>query len=269
MKRLLCIGVSLLLVTIFLAIAGNAQHDVAVGDSSNISEDILAQLPLEEGDRVVRIYNISILSDFSLNDNIDDLLQNFDPQVIYAVESITGERNAYGFWGGVCVQMRHHDGFYVLLETYLNNSAIELLDPNIVVEQSYYFMGETNYNGSAIYYKTNLGDYVYYRCMKHGFNGEYLFTSDAFFSAIKLTCQMERELYKEPVVGGSGNDELESYISAYKIGSDHFDPNAEFPSREDQSNQWLVPVGITLGVCLLSAATIAALRFRRKKQAQA
>ena len=36
MKRLLCIGVSLLLVTIFLAIPGNAQHDVAVGDSSNI-----------------------------------------------------------------------------------------------------------------------------------------------------------------------------------------------------------------------------------------
>ena len=105
--------------------------------------------------------------------------------------------------------------------------------------------------------------------MKHGFNGEYLFTSDAFFSAIKLTCQMERELYKEPVVGGGDNDELESYISAYKIGSDHFDPNAEFPSREDHSNQWLVPVSIALSACLLSAATIAALRFRRKKQAQA
>ena len=269
MKRLLCFVVSLLLVTIFHAIPGNAKHDVDIGDSYNISEDILARLPLEEGDRVVRLYNISILSDFSLNDNIADLLQNFEPQVIYAVESMKGERNAYGFWDGECVKMRHYDGFYVLLETYLNNSAIELLDPNIVVEQSYYFMGETNYQGSAIYYKTNLGDYVYYRCMRHGFDGEYLFSADAFFSAIKLTCQMEREQYKEPVVGGIGNDELEPYISAYKIGSDHFDPNAEFPSRDDRSNKWIVPVGIALSACLLGAVTIAVLRFRRKKQAQA
>ena len=269
MKRLLCIGVSLLLVTIFLAIAGNAQHDVAVGDSSNISEDILAQLPLEEGDRVVRIYNISILSDFYLNDNIDDLLQNFDPQVIYAVESITGERNAYGFWDGVCVQMRHHDGFYVLLEAYLNNSAIELLDPNIVVEQSYYFMGETNYNGSAIYYKTNLGDYVYYRCMKHGFDGEYLFSADAFFSAIKLTLESEREKYKEPVVGGSGNDELEPYISAYEIGSENFNPDAEFVMPKDNSNQWIIVAGIAMSLCLLGTATFLAVRFRKRNRTQA
>lgn len=268
MKRLLYICISLFLIAILLAVPGNAHQNTTAEDSSHISEETLGQLPLEEGDRVVRLYNISILSDFSLNDNIDDLLQNFEPQVIYAVESMNGERNAYGFWDGDCVQMHHYDGFYVLLETYLNNSVIELLDPNIVVEQSYYFMGETNYNGSAIYYKTTLGDYVYYRCMRHGFDGEYLFSADAFFSAIKLALEIEREQYKEPVVGGSDNDELESYISAYKIGSDHFDPNAEFPSKADQSNQWIVTVGIALSACLLGAAICLTIRSCRKHQAQ-
>ena len=48
--------------------------------------------------------------------------------------------------------MRHHDGFYVLLETYLNNSAIELLDPNIVVEHAYSVVDIDIENDVEIFY---------------------------------------------------------------------------------------------------------------------
>ena len=79
-----------------------------------------------------------------------------------------------------------------------NQKAIKFLQDNTVatkipagaeIYETYYLSGENSYSGTAIYYKTNKGDFVYYSHYAVG-DSEYLFP-------VKDFCEYQRAIYDE------------------------------------------------------------------------
>ena len=56
----------------------------------------------------------------------------------------------------------------------INESILEKLPQNAHMLDVYYLWGQTSYQGSALYYKTDLGDFVYYKYYSVG-GKQYLF----------------------------------------------------------------------------------------------
>ena len=76
------------------------------------------------------------------------------------------------------------------------------ISPDVKVENVYYLSGETNHMGTAIYYRTNLGDYVYYN---HYSIGEKLFPIEKF---CKYQKAISAELANNPNDNGSNDIDI-------------------------------------------------------------
>ena len=241
----------------------------SVDYSQHISDDILAQLPLKEGDIVFPEYIGAIYSYFGHYNNIDEVIDRFvvkKPEaVIYVVLSQDGSRACYKLYQGEYVKKpTNSPHYFYYLDTFLEGEELKQIDPDIQIEYAYYFNGETDRAGTAIYYKTNLGDYVFYVAKGSPITGKYLLSAEAFFTLHKTYYETSRLIYGDnhPVGGGSI---AEMDLSAYQIGSPNFDPNAPFPVPKDNESHgtlWLIG-GIALAVVLAAAATWFFLRRRK------
>lgn len=238
-------------------------------DSSNISDEILALLPLEKDDQIVRVYVTYIPVAFYYCRSIDELwLSNIPVTNHYVVTSKDGTITDYVIQDGNIQNLSPNDWVHEIMEVYLSGEVIKLVSPDITVESAYYLAGSA-YTGNAIYYKTSLGDYVYYRSYRFGLNGEYLFSLESFR---ELQATLHSYLLEHGDRVGVNSGWIDADLSAYEIGSENFDPNAPFTTlakaeSSEPSNAWLIG-SIALGVCLVSAAAILLiLRQRRKKAA--
>lgn len=274
----------LLLMLFFLLMAIPVQAEDISEDSVNIAPDIINMLEPEEGEKVVCIYQTYVNDVFWTCSNIEEFL-SFDhgvrTYIFYVVISTDGTSRCYILDDNKCIPYEdwksiYYAEYFPLVNLLLSDDLLAELDPNIVIENKYYLNGGLNY-GYAIYCKTNQGDYIYYHYegkSAYGAKGSYIFSLEAFLDyqkVVESNYQRIAAMHPDGWVGGcgDGDSDLDLDLSAYEIGSENFNPDAKFVLPEDHSNQWLVPVSIALSACLLSAATIAALRFRRKKQAQA
>ncbi len=233
-------------------------------DSSHISQEILDLIPIKEGDQVIRIFLTNIHSEFAKHNNIDELLFAHNDLIVYVVKSADGTLEAYRIFEGECVKMRLYQGYYVLVDTYLSGETIRQIDPEIEVEFAYYFCGETNISGNAIYYKTNLGDYVYYLSYSGGFDGAYLFSAENFFEA--QAASYNHMLESGSNAGGISDPLFD--LSVFQIGSPDFNPNAPFPAPTQKADSakplWLIG-GICISVILVGAGTVFIILRQRKR----
>ena len=266
MKKLLaslCMIFTLMAV-IFPVNAEDNENYLQLEDSSHITQEILNLIPIEDGDQVVRIFITDIHSEFAKHDNIDELLNAHNDLIVYAVKSIDNAAEAYRIYEGECVKMRPYQGYYILLDIYLNGEIIKQVDPDIKVEYAYYFCGESNISGNAIYYKTNMGDYVYYLGYSGGFDGAYLLSAQNFFEAQKVA--YNHMLENGSNVGGTGVPDLD--LSTYRVGSANFNPNAPFPTPGENSDSgnslWLI-CGIGVGALLVAGGTVFIILRQRKR----
>lgn len=271
-KVMVAICLTLMLISIVLPV--NAEKATQEEDSLHISKETLALLPLKKGDEVVRIY-VSLLT-YKFSSKIDELLPDYNGRIIYAVISTNGTYTSYEILDGKCVEIKEtNSNYFGNLTTLLENKVIKLVDPNIKVDHTYYIYG--NKTGTAIYYKTNMGNYVYYVSHAFGFDGVYLFSAEAFHEAQKAS-HAYTEGMLEAIKDGSVEaaesiglveENLESSLSIYKISSPNFDPHAPFPVAEketsDGSKLWLI-CGISAGVCLVAGCSAFVFLCRRRKQ---
>ena len=155
----------------------------------------------------IRIYNVSFLYAFTNYFSIDDVLSNnCIKETYFVVEDKEGtlsyfdanyeklKSNRYAVVDGKEVELPPIDVSTQTLSALNNN---EMLKNNIAEDVEtynvYFLSDEANMMGSALYYKTNYGDFVYYY---HYDTGELFFTANEFVSFEKNVME-ELEKYSE------------------------------------------------------------------------
>lgn len=269
MKKLICL-LCTLLALLALAAPGNAQdYYKQGGDSDSIPEEVLALLPLQEGDRVIRIYWDDLTKSFFLYSNIEQVLysENF-VEILYAVLSQDGRHNVYKIKNGECepLQMCYPQE---VLDTYLQSDVIRRVDPDIVVEAQYFLYG--SYGNVAIYYETDLGDYVYWCYPGRSYPyappaGEYLMSVQVFCQLQQSCVNGERKFLRVYDWDSKdfGNFKASWDLSDYDLQSQQCDPDAKFkkPTILRGDEIWLA--AFALCACLVIAGTVFAVLWLRK-----
>lgn len=227
-------------------------------DSRNVPENLVALANPDEGDILFRYYNIPILFDFAEQDSIEAILEQAMENNIplYALETSDGQRIVFETYdNGATYDAidKTNRGYWAnpSFQEHITGEAIRTVSPDIVIESMYYLKGENSMMGTAIYYKTNLGDYVFF---KHSSIGERLFSAEAFF-------EYNRAMYAEIIqasaneirMGGANYNGWD--LSAYDYRSDNFDPHAPFPisTESGQNPSSYLWIGIAAGAVVLTA----------------
>lgn len=133
-----------------------------------IDDSIKSALGVGDNERVIRVHNVPIVYAFSTYtyDTIEAVLESdYVSQTIYAVVKGDEIRTLYSFADdGRVVEMT--DSSIALdsetLSVLLSDGASEQLPKGAKVLDVYYLWGQAMHQGSALYYITNKGDFVYY-----------------------------------------------------------------------------------------------------------
>ncbi len=147
----------------------SAQETAKTEDSVTISDEILSCLDMETVDTIFRVYVFShFYSDFVKYGDLDGVLANTSASqfgTCYFVKTKGGETNSYTYDGIGLIESNRYSGRAALWFDIHSEQAEEIIkkvSSDIVVENVFYlwFSGMDD-SWFAVYYKTNLGDYVY------------------------------------------------------------------------------------------------------------
>lgn len=219
------------LLSMALPVAAEESHE----DSNTIPEEVLACLDEENIDTIFCVYVFGSKSvrcsykGFPRYGDIERVLANVgEPELqrYYYVKDEAGETAIYTYDSeGLSEEYRNFGWFSFHGEQAA--SIIQTIDAGIVVENIYYLQYPDWY---AVYYKTNLGDYVY--------------ALDRYLMALEPFLALQEELY---VISSKYWDyrdwtneayqvelsEVHADLSPYVINSPDFDPHA--PLRVNQN----------------------------------
>lgn len=131
----------------------------------HIDDSVKSALGVGENEQVIRFYNISTEWVCSQYGTIEEVLaSDYVLQAFYAVinddgikvyrvdENSNVDEIRYG------IRFTENETTSVLL----NNTVLEQFPQGAKVLDVYYLWGENNYAGSALYYRTDKGDFIYY-----------------------------------------------------------------------------------------------------------
>jgi hypothetical protein len=264
MKKVIMLCLILALTVPMLCASANAEEYADPKDARNVPPEI-QQLADEANADVVfhRLYTPTLVMVCSQSDNMDEVLENMSTSDYFAAtrtelwcyEMVDGEpqlTKSFPYSNSLVMQM-------------ITQEAIMGIAPDICIESVYYLSTGFAGNGepSAIYYKTNLGEYVYY----HIGNGIIL-NADRFLEYMhQWRTYIEKTLDEK---GGfiGGYPMMHTDLSAYDWRSPDFDPDAPLPIEKDEPEPdfpWLI-VGIGAAVLIAGAVVTAVIVIRRKKR---
>ena len=274
MKKILIVGLILAMIMSLPVVAFAAEErntNMEFNDSLTISDEVRQQLNVQTSESIYRIYNLSIYMAFSQINCVEELLEK-DELILseyYVIQTTEGTLSYRGVIDNKVVNFGDDVTINsTALKAFQNGDVAKKISSDIEIYETYYFSGETSYTGSAIYYKTNKGDYVYYNHYALG-NGEYLFP-------VKDFCDYQRAVYDELVKHANldGGVDIGSIwnLSKYEINSPDFeiDTNSSRPDNSLQNNYpqntvkwWVIlfgvvlvsVVGTILGVCYYKRKT--------------
>ena len=215
MKKLAVVFSSIIALICISLTTVAAAEEIDIYDSINISEETLDKLEIwtvysneeteserclsEDVKSIIKVYNVPIRFAFSEFNNIEEVLKSNELLgEYYVVEHIDGAITVYDESLNKRESNRYTeaDGKMVLLPPIdLSNEALEVLEDEAFIKQFisreaevqnvYYLSGESSMMGTAIYYKTNIGDYVYYN---HFDIGEKIFPIEDFCRYQQAIC---------------------------------------------------------------------------------
>lgn len=236
----------------------------AVTDSNTISSEVLTALNVSEEDKVLKIFNIPIVFAFQEHDTVTDALNSdYLDQIGYTVTSKDGQTKFYNVLSRdnvVEFSIYPPDVSEVYQET-----AIKRISEDIQISSMYYLWGETNHQGYAIVYETNLGDFVYYE-----FIGSYLMPLSEF---IALMREIFSHMGPDVPPGGVIAPDQVYDMSFFDLNSDSFAPlshtgntnespvgdsETETLESEELTEEPSKPTGKYLWIIIASAVAIAA-----------
>ena len=235
MKKILIILLIFCIATAMPLNAFAAEKHIVKEDSKTISEDIKSKLEIKDNEEVIAVYNIPIWYAFSKYNNIDEILAGGKDAVLEICYLVTCENTEPTLKAYRIDRYESHNPWDFVdkevLTAFHNQELPKVLSKSIEVENIYYISGEPHYQGNAIYYETNEGDFVYYRHYSLG-DGEYFFPVDAF-------CKYQKSVMesRNPLENGGTNISNVWDLSKYDINSDKFDPFASIPSTGSNTNK--------------------------------
>lgn len=163
---------------------GNTAYTVGMnGITSNISDEVnddpveqLRRLYPDDCTNIFILYNTPLRFAFTEYSNIDDVLTGKELLAkYYAVEHNDGsftffnedlkelKSNSYTEIDGKTVELPFINMPEGAVNAYKNSDfAKECISPDAEIESVYYLSSESSMMGTAVYYKTSVGDYVYF-----------------------------------------------------------------------------------------------------------
>ena len=248
-----------------------AENRISEFSSSHIDADILGYFDVDSFDMVIKAYNMPIIFAFTHYSTINEVLNSvYNDQKLYAIVSDNKVQVVYlSVEGGLppvkAINPLHE---WIDISAYLDDTIIKNVSPDIVVYNVYYLWGESNRQGSALYYETNMGDYVYYHK-----GAKYLMPNNVFADYMKTLYAEMLEDAKNGKDGYTIHD-----WSKYKLNSPDFDPsvlleNANVtpepvdnnPGKPDNTPWIIAASGAAVAVAAISAVLI----LRKRKASKA
>lgn len=219
--------ICLLLLFLSMALPVKAE-EAAVEDSLTLPEEILASLDPQPGDTLFCVYTVSYeaMAEYA---NIDEIFANQSQLRLnryYFVRESAGEIHYYLYDSG-CLEKRDHvpgwGAAWFDLHDGKAEAVIKKVSSDIVVENIYYLRGG---DWDGIYYKTDLGDYVYIALDEK----EYVMALEPFRALMgELSDLLTKYSVLSGMVGCPAYEPLISRIredlSPYDISSPAFDPH--------------------------------------------
>lgn len=268
MRKAILSVLVLVLIISALSFGASAEEYADIRDSRYIPPDALSQIG--NSGTIVKVYNGSLLGHFAGCQNIEEILADVNVRKYIGYYKKSGDslrwyeysapENYEKLWPGEAVveSKTHISG---MIQEFQTMEAISAVSPDIVIESVYYFDSSSAHEGSAIYYKTNLGDYVFYRHLWDG--TQMLCTAERFFEYKRAEIEALLDEYGNGhIMGGSAG--IEDWdLSIYDYRSPNFNPAAPLPKGKD-AFPWL---GLGIGVIPL-AAVLTVCIIRRKKSMQ-
>jgi hypothetical protein len=232
-KKLLIFVLIAVIVFSFSSVTYAAEVLPAAEDSKLVSDEIVSQIDPTGAGTVFRIYNTPIYYVFAHHDNIDSVLACREMLSEYYALKINDE---YTYW-------IDNDGKYIPLnaatenaramEVFETGEVIRYIGTDVIVYNTYYLSGQSTHTGAAIYYRTNKGDYVFF---KHYDVGEKLFPVEAFCAFLKAVLSDEKNDFSPDKVGTPDLSQIWD-LSPYDFRSDTFNLNALIPGSEGSGQE--------------------------------
>ena len=228
MKKLLCVFVYLIAFTaimggILTACTDQPEEGIATPvnelieySAINIDSSIKEEIGVEDDEIVICVHNASFIYAFWKYDNIEEVLKS---ELILDTYYIVVNK-------GVVVGTYHCDDIgdpnrinlgnllyddSETLTVFLNNTIEDQLPQGATVLDVYYLYGRPAHHGSALYYITDMGDFVYYDYyLTYNLLGKQqtFFTASEFFDLMKAAAKDEQEAWDDtewlPIVIGAG-----------------------------------------------------------------
>ena len=218
MKKLLCVFVYLIAFTaimggILTACADEPEegtvtpvNELIEYSAINIDSSIKEEIGVEDDEIVIRVHNASFIYAFWKYDNIEEVLKSEFILDTYYIVVNKGEVD--------CDDINLGNLLYDDSETltaFLNNTIEDQLPQGATVLDVYYLYGHPARHGSALYYITDMGDFVYYDYyLTYNLLGKQqtFFTASEFFDLMKAAAKAKQEAWDDtewlPIVIGAG-----------------------------------------------------------------
>lgn len=237
-------------------------------DPMHISDDVRIQLKLEETEFVIKEYHLDIISAFSMDLEVESAItseEDCGPTYLVISDGDVKYRCSINPDGS---GLTKRDRKYLIIDScemdaiqeIVEGNAIKKISPDIQIHCVYYMRNLITFEGAAIYYETDKGEFVYY---SESTTGEYLMPLSAFYELADDVAN-NREEGNYAVIGEHGtlSNKLSNKWSMFNVNSETFDPYAEPPGENNQIALW-----ISLCVGLFVAGIVAVvLVYRRKRR---
>ena len=261
MKRMLLMLVTLML--LLPTVMVGAEETVRMDDSRSVSTEIYDLLEIPDDAGVTRLYKMNLVAAFAKSGTLDDLPATTDISEIYCVQMPDGTVKELLITDGVVWEADITTVNTLAMQFYKSDEVLELIGEDADVQNVYYLTGEIHKTGTAIYYRTSKGDYVYYVGIGAK---EYFFTAEMFFDFMDAVYEEMIQDSGKMIGGMSVNENWD--MSAFCIGSPTFNLNAQPPWTDDQpqnDSTWLW-IGVA-AVAAVAAAGGGVILWKKRKTA--
>ncbi|MBE6960672.1 MAG: hypothetical protein E7448_08145 [Ruminococcaceae bacterium] len=259
MKQMLSVMLALLLILLPMTLVcaqGNDQGQ----DSADVSDAHRSLLGVPEDATVIRMYNTPVMFVFSELDTIEAVLAGSKMQIIYYVEMPDGTVKELTLSEGEAYEMDESAFTPQAIEAFKDGHVLDLIGEEVTVQNVYYLTGESSRAGTAIYYRTDKGDYVYYNYWELG---ECFFTAETFG---KLMDEIVEEKAKNGHLDGGMGMIGDWDLSAFRIDSPTFNLNAQLPGTETQPENHSVWIWAGIAVVIVAAAVASGVILWKKRK---